>query len=204
MLYGYSVFLPTIIKGLGKWTAPQTQALTIPCYIIGAISYLVVARLSDHHQIRGPFQNMSAIISIIGYGILISKVSAGAHYFACCLVATGLYITLGIPLAWLPTNQPRYGKRTTATAIQLTIGNCAGIMAPFLFPTNDGPRYIMGYCVTIAMVGYAACIFAFMSHYFSRVNKRRREGKEDQKVEGISEEQINELGDRSPRFMYTI
>lgn len=25
---------------------------------------------------------------------------------------------------------PRYGKRTYATAMQLTFGNCAGIMAP--------------------------------------------------------------------------
>jgi len=62
----------------------------------------------------------------------------------------------------------------------------------------------MGHSVTIAMVGYAACLFAFMSFYFSRVNKGRRAGKEDHKVEGMSEEQINELGDRSPRFMYTV
>ncbi len=54
------------------------------------------------------------------------------------------------------------------------------------------------------MVGYAACIFAFMSFYFSRVNKRRREGKEDHKIVGMTEEEINELGDRSPRFMFTV
>jgi hypothetical protein len=42
----------------------------------------------------------------------------------------GLYVSVGIPLAWLPSNQPRYGKRTTASGMQLTIGNCAGIMAP--------------------------------------------------------------------------
>lgn len=27
----------------------------------------------------------------------------------------------GLPLAWLPSNNPRYGKRTTATGLQLTI-----------------------------------------------------------------------------------
>lgn len=62
----------------------------------------------------------------------------------------------------------------------------------------------MGHSITIAMVGYGACIFAFMSFYFSRVNQRRREGKEDYKVEGLTEEQINELGDRSSRFTFTI
>jgi hypothetical protein len=54
------------------------------------------------------------------------------------------------------------------------------------------------------MVGCAACIFGFMSFYFSRVNKRRREGKEDHKFAGFMEEEMNELGDESPRFMYTI
>jgi hypothetical protein len=54
------------------------------------------------------------------------------------------------------------------------------------------------------MVAYAACIFGGMSFYFSRINKRRREGKEDYKIAGMTEEEINELGDESPRFMYTI
>lgn len=35
MLYGYSTFLPTIIKGLGSWSTAETQALTIPCYALG-------------------------------------------------------------------------------------------------------------------------------------------------------------------------
>lgn len=32
----------------------------------------------------------------------------------------------------LPTNLPRYGKRTTANGMQLTTGNASGIMAPFI------------------------------------------------------------------------
>lgn len=132
MLYGYSTFLPTIIKGLGKWTTAQTQALTVPCYSLGAISYLVVARISDAQQRRGLYAVIFGAISIVGYGVLISKSSAGVHYFGCFLVATGLYVVTGLGLAWLPTNQPRYGKRTTATGLQLTIGNTSGIMAPFV------------------------------------------------------------------------
>jgi len=46
VLYGYSTFLPTIIKGLGKWSTAEVQALTVPCYALGAITYLVVAHVS--------------------------------------------------------------------------------------------------------------------------------------------------------------
>ena len=132
MLYGYSTFLPTIIKGLGDWTTAETQALTIPCYCLGAISYIIVARLSDSQQRRGLYTVTFGAISVIGYGVLISDSSTGAHYVGCFLVALGLYVCVGLPLAWLPSNQPRYGKRTTATGLQLTTGNASGIMAPFV------------------------------------------------------------------------
>ena len=105
VLYGYSTFLPTIIKGLGHWTTAQTQALTVPCYAAGAISYLLVARLSDYQQRRGLYSMLSALASVIGYAILISDSSSGVHYFGCFVVATGLYITVGIPLSWVPNSE---------------------------------------------------------------------------------------------------
>lgn len=58
--------------------------------------------------------------------------------------------------------------------------------------------------MTLAMVGMANVIFAFMSWYLSRQNERRRRGDEDAKVANMSEDEIVELGDESPRFVYTI
>ena len=105
MLYGYSTFLPTIIKGLGKWSTAETQGLTVPCYTLGAITYLAVAWFSDRLQKRMLAVVPFAAISIVGYAILIADVRPGVHYFACFLVATGLYVTVGIPLAWLPSSR---------------------------------------------------------------------------------------------------
>lgn len=132
MLYGFSTFLPTIIKGLGSWSTAEVQALTIPCYCLGALSYIVVARLSDSQQKRGLYSVIFGVISIIGYAILISDSKRGVHYFGCFLVAMGLYVIVGLPLAWLPSNLPRYGKRATASGLQLTVGNASGVMAPFV------------------------------------------------------------------------
>ncbi|KIW74920.1 hypothetical protein Z517_11691 [Fonsecaea pedrosoi CBS 271.37] len=203
MLYGYSTFLPTIIKGLGTWSTAETQALTVPCYALGAITYLVVAWASDRAQHRALAVAPFCLVSIIGYGILIADVSPGAHYFACFMVATGLYVSVGIPLAWLPSNQPRYGKRTTASGIQLTIGNAAGIMAPFLYKTDEAPRFVRGQAVSLSMVAMAGGIYVFMGAYFFARNKRRRAGHEDAKMAGKTEEEIAEMGDENPRYMFT-
>ncbi|KAI5837308.1 major facilitator superfamily domain-containing protein [Morchella snyderi] len=204
MLYGFSTFLPTIIKAIGNWSNPQVQALTIPCYTLGAITYLLIARLSDAHQKRGLFAVIFCCVSIIGYGILLSDASSGVHYLGCFLVAMGLYVAVGLPLAWLPNNCPRYGKRTAASGFQLTIGNASGIMAPFIYLSADSPRYIKGHAVSLSMVGFAGLIYTFMWFWLSRLNARRARGDEDHLVAGMSEEDIAELGDESPRYQYTI
>ena len=133
MLYGYSIFLPTIIRGINPtYSTATVQALTIPCYALGAISYLLAARLSDRQQRRGTYAVLFGLISIVGYAMLISNSSSGVHYAGCFLIAMGLYVVAGLPLAWLPANNPRYGKRTTATGLQLSVGNFSGIMASFV------------------------------------------------------------------------
>lgn len=62
----------------------------------------------------------------------------------------------------------------------------------------------MGYSVSIALLGYGIFIYGGMSIYLNYVNKRRRAGKEDHKVSGMTDAEIDALGDRSPKFIYTI
>jgi len=132
MLWGYSSFLPTTIKALGTWSAVEVQALTIPCYAAGAISYLLTAYISDRLQRRSLFAVLGCFTSAIGYALLISPAPQGVHYFGCIVVALGLYTVVGIPCTWMPMNYPRYGARIAASGLQVTIGNAAGISAPFV------------------------------------------------------------------------
>ncbi|OQE17885.1 hypothetical protein PENSTE_c019G07977 [Penicillium steckii] len=203
MLYGYSTFLPTIIEGMGNWSVPQVQALTIPCYALGAIAYLIVAWISDRTQHRALFTCIFSAISVIGYGILISDSSSGVHYFGALMVALGLYVAVGLPLAWLPTNLPRYGKRTFATGLQLTFGNISGVMSPFLYKTTEAPRYVRGNAVTLGLVGFAGIVYGIMWLCLRIINNRRARGLEDEKIASMSEADIQELGDRNPRFRYS-
>ncbi|KAE8148494.1 major facilitator superfamily domain-containing protein [Aspergillus avenaceus] len=203
MLYGYSTFLPTIIKGMGSWSVPEVQALTIPCYALGAIAYLLVAWISDRTQRRGLFICIFSAISVVGYGILISDSSSGVHYFGALLIALGLYVAVGLPLAWLPTTLPRYGKRTFATGLQLTFGNISGVMSPFLYKNDEAPRFVTGNAVTLALVGFAGVVYGLMWYYYRQKNLRRVQGFEDEKVAGMTDDEIAELGDKSPRFIYS-
>lgn len=59
------------------------------------------AWLSDRVQMRGLFCVIFGSVSAAGYAVLLADVAAGVHYFACFLVAGGLYVVVGLPLAWV-------------------------------------------------------------------------------------------------------
>lgn len=103
----------------------QVQLLTVPCYFLGAATYMCIAFLSDRTRKRGLFCVIFGTISVVGYGVLISPTSQGVHYFGCVqgpqllsatlfllthdrcfLVATGLYVVVGLPLAWVSRIPP--------------------------------------------------------------------------------------------------
>ncbi|KAL9610940.1 MAG: hypothetical protein Q9167_004382 [Letrouitia subvulpina] len=202
-LYSYSIFLPTIIKAINtQWSTLTVQALTVPCYAWGAIMYFVVARISDILQLRAPFSIFGAIAGIIGNIMLLVGRSVAVSYLGCFVIATGLYVVGGIALVWMPSNLPRFGKRTTAIGMFLMCGSGAGVAAPYLYPTNDGPRYAMGHGVTIAILAVSVTMDAVLWSYMARTNRRRKAGKEDDKMEGMTEYEINEMGERSPRYIF--
>lgn len=53
------------------------------------------------------------------------------------------------------------------------------------------------------MVAMAAVIYTIMSIYFVTRNKHRRTGGEESNIAGKSEEEIAEMGDENPRFVFT-
>ena len=53
------------------------------------------------------------------------------------------------------------------------------------------------------MVAAALVLYAVMYFYFMTSNKKRAAGKEDSKIAGKTEDEIAEMGDANPRFVYT-
>ncbi|KAI4189871.1 MAG: hypothetical protein LQ346_005034 [Caloplaca aetnensis] len=137
-LFTYAIFLPTIIKAINPaWSSINVQALTVPCFAWSAVVYMIVAYISDAVQHRAAFALAGVAVSILGHVLLIVGQNVATRYAGCFVIATGLFVLSGIVITWLPTNLPRYGKRSTAVGMQLMIGNCAGVAAPFVRPLSS-------------------------------------------------------------------
>jgi len=76
-------------------------------------------------------------------------------------------------------------------------------MSAYLYKSDEAPRFIRGHAVSLSMAAVAAIIYTVMSLYFLNRNKRRQAGKEDSIMAGKTEEEIAELGDENPRFVFT-
>ncbi|CAG1980304.1 unnamed protein product [Fusarium graminearum] len=204
VLYSFSVFLPTIIKEMGDWSPKQIQGMTVPVYVVGFATYLICARISDRTQQRGLFCIGGGLVMMLGYILLIANYNQAMSFAGCFIVAIGLWTGSGSGMAWITVNQPRYGKRAFASGIFITIGNSAGVAAPFLFSKQDEPHYRPGYAATIGMLFLAVCIHTTVYLHFRRLNKRKLSGQEDWRMEGKTEEEIAEMGEHNPRYLYTL
>ncbi|CRK47362.1 hypothetical protein BN1723_007501 [Verticillium longisporum] len=204
MLYSFVVFLPTIINLMGEWSAAEVQAMTVPVYAAGAIVYLLSARYSDITQKRGYFIMGALCSSIIGYAMLLSHHSNAVSYAGCFFVSMGLFTSSGISFAWVPTNNPRYGKRAISTGLHLTIGNSSGVASPFLFVSEASPRFIAGYAASAGMLVVSLVLNIALHLHFKRQNRLRDEGKQDHLMDGLSPLEIEALGEKSPRFRFAI
>lgn len=68
----------------------------------------------------------------------------------------------------------------------------------------DQPRYIKGNAVSLSLVSVAALAYGLLWFWYARENARRDKGLIKPEHATLSDDELAELGDESPRFRYTI
>ncbi|KAF7776169.1 hypothetical protein Agabi119p4_4562 [Agaricus bisporus var. burnettii] len=207
-LYSYSLFLPTIISGLG-YSGAQAQLRTVPPYVPAVVLTVAVAYLSDRLKWRGPWILICLPLCIIGYVIAVTATTDKVRYIAVFFMAAGIYPCGPCILSILPNNNRGHYKRATTTALQLAIANTGGFLATFVYTPDQAPRYLKGHSIVLAFVVLAWLLIAANVCYCIWENKARREGRRQDNItkyiqlvrEGKTKAPI---GDRHPEFMFTI
>ncbi|KGO54610.1 Major facilitator superfamily domain, general substrate transporter [Penicillium expansum] len=149
-LYGFTTFLPKIVSGLG-YSGVRANLMTVPIYMVGLVWFLMIAYCSDRANVRGPFLAGPLLCLIMGYSLLISVENLNVRFFACFVVALGIYPTTGLSLMWLQDNTARHFKRATMVGMTLCFGNTAGVAVGQIFTTESAPRYIKGLSISLGL-----------------------------------------------------
>ena len=139
-----SLFLPTIINGLG-YSATQAQLLSIPPYLAGFITTMSVAMLVERTKRRAPFIICSSALGIIGYTMLLVSRWSGMSYAGTIVVAAGIFPAIAVVLSWPAGNVSGQTKRATAQAMQVSIGNFGAVLGTQLYRPKWSPRHFVGH-----------------------------------------------------------
>ena len=205
--FGLTFTIPQIIKNMG-FTTPNTQLLTVPPYVAGAIAGLVAARYADRYTWRMPFIARPFSLVIIGCSILFKfshdKSQVGVCYFALVLTCTGFFlITPGLN-SWAAKNLSGPIKRAAGLAFIISIGNSGDVVGSFIYIKSEAPSYPRGFGTTFGLAATGimrVIVLEFILHWR---NKRDARYTEEEVKAQYTEAQLVDLGDKAPLFKYTL
>lgn len=206
--YGLKFTMPQIIRNMG-FTSTNAQLLTAPPYFLGAISAVVFSYFSDRTNKRMPFLISAQSLLIIGYSVLFVKAGDIKNNIATCyvmvaLVCIGVYPIIPGCNAWTVNNLAGPEKRSIGIGWLVTLGNCGGLIASFIYLDSEKPTYPTGFGTSLAFgaSGLVACLL-LASSYISHNKKNAAISQEDANAQW-GEATLREMGDRSPLFKYSI
>jgi MFS family permease len=76
-------------------------------------------------------------------------------------------------MAWVSNNSPSQSQRATGLGLLNSVGQCLSILAAFIFPSKEGPRWHKGFGVNLAFNILAIIIALGLTAWFRWENKRR-------------------------------
>jgi MFS family permease len=186
----------------------NAQLTSAPPYVAAAISAIVFARLSDHFYWRMPFVIVPMLIVIVAYSIIISlkgelQANMGVAYFAVVLAVIGIYPIQAAAASWNANNIAPAARRAIGIALMNCVGNVGGILGSFMYLESESPKYYTGFGISIALAGVGIIVAALLEWSYKIANNRKAALEGEARVR-YTEEELFDMGDRSPLFKHVL
>nr|ODO00972.1 hypothetical protein L204_01697 [Cryptococcus depauperatus CBS 7855] len=219
-----SLFTPSIIAALGKYTVSESLLLTVPPYVLMFITTMGTAWLSDRLKLRGPVLMAWSLVGAIGYLLLLTipQRYPGAQYFAVFVASAAVGPLIATTIAWVGNTWVDHYKKAICMGLVFSCGNSGGIVSSQAYRNKDAPLFRPGHATAMAF-----CLLNFSMAFFLHVMNKRENRRRDEKygpppaadevedyesseyqrrygLEGMPKEDILELGDDHPAFRYVL
>ncbi|KAF2713287.1 bodown198 [Pleomassaria siparia CBS 279.74] len=203
-LYSFSLFLPTILLGMG-YKDTKAQLMSVPPYAVAAAMTVFVGWFADRTRWRG-YANMAvSFMGCIGFAMLLASSNVHVQYAGTFLGAAGIYPTVSNTLTWASNNVEGVYKRGVMLGIVVGWGNMNGVVSSNIYNSEEKPHYRSGHGTVLGYMFF--CLFGgsvLMHLMLRRENALRKAGKRDHWLEGKDAEEIRMMGDIRPDFIYTL
>lgn len=204
---GLAFFLPTIVRTIypEKSTIEQ-QLQTVPPYIVGAFSTILIPYLSGRFNKRLGLFIITPIFMMVGYIIFLATDNSRARYGATFLIAFGSFPVGVLTTAHASVNVVSDTARAAAIGTVVMMGNIGGLVATWSFLPFDGPDYPIGNGLNLATGSTCLLIAIGMLIWSKWDNGRRKQADESsgRRLDGLSARQIEDLEWRHPAFRWLL
>lgn len=200
--------MPAIVKGMG-FKNRDAQLMTAPPYIAGAIATIISSKLSDRFYRRYPFIVGAWFLCIIGFAVIMSygdktSENVGPSYFSVFLICMGLFPANPAMSSWTANNITPQSKRAVGIAFYSSVGALGGIIASFIYLDWEAPGYKSGYGTSLGVLAAGVIISTTLEAIYMRRNKIRDSLDPADIRAQYTEQQLSDMGDKSPLFRYTL
>ncbi|EOA80957.1 uncharacterized protein SETTUDRAFT_24469 [Exserohilum turcica Et28A] len=199
-LYSFSLFLPSIIAGMG-YQSTTAQLFTVPPNMAAFLTVIGTAYASDRLKNRGYFIIGGSVLGICGYVMLIVATTNAVRYAGTFLVAIGVFQGSPMLMGWASNNLAPHYVRAVGIGIIISIANCSAFIGTFIYLQRDAPRYTLGHSISLGALVITIFLAAAQCAYLSWENKNREQSQRDGR---LLQSDAGRLGHRHPNFRFTL
>lgn len=200
---GLAFFAPTIVRTIyPKQTVVHQQLRTVPPYVVGAVSTLVVPFISTKIDRRTVFFIGSAPLMMTGYIMFLASADPQVRYGAIFLIAIGAFTFGSLCNAHVSANVVSDTARSSAIGTNVMLGNVGGLISTWAFLPFDGPNYRIGNGLNLATSSTILILSTLLYLYQPWDNRKRERRNVDAEVQGLSQKDIEDLDWKHPAFRW--
>ena len=157
-------FYPTLVQGLG-YKGTKAQYMTVPIYAAAFVCNAFTGYLCDFFPgKRSLVLSTWLLLALICSVCVCTIYNFTARYVLLLFLASSLWSSnaLSLSLASSTLSDSSCETRAVSLAFINAMGNLAQIYGAYLFPSADGPKYIMGFAVISAMCAFGVGVYGIL------------------------------------------
>ena len=106
--------------------------------------------------------------------------------------------------AWNVANCPNPTKRAISIGFLVCVGNIGGLIGSYIYMDKEAPTYPTGYGTSFAFASAGIVAAVTLELALKRLNSKKALLDEDEVHQRYTDEQLDDLGEKSPLFKYAL
>lgn len=202
---GLGFFAPTIVSTIYRdKSVVQRQLYTVPPYVVGAFFTVLFPYISWKLDRRQIFFIASAPLVMVGFSMFLGSTNQSVRYAATFLIASSTFSLGALTNAQVSANVVSDTARSSAIGTNVMMGNIGGLISGWSYLPFDAPNYPIGNGLNLAAAATIFIVSTLTLFWMKKDNKKRRQADVDEKLRGLSQQEIENLDWKHPGFLWNI